>query len=68
VRPWYEELFVNYARTYAREVFTQGTVQEVDFIEAEIGGDREVSILDVGCGTGRPALELARRGDRGWGV
>jgi len=62
VRPWYEELFGNYARTYDREVFTKGTVQEVDFIEAELGGDRSVTILDVGCGTGRHAIELARRG------
>jgi SAM-dependent methyltransferase len=59
---WYEELFTNYARTYDKEQFTQGTIAEVDFIEQEIGGDRSRRILDIGCGTGRHAIELARRG------
>ncbi len=62
MKPWYEELFSNYARSYDREAFTQGTLQEVEFIEAEIAADRHVRILDIGCGTGRHAMELARRG------
>jgi 2-polyprenyl-3-methyl-5-hydroxy-6-metoxy-1,4-benzoquinol methylase len=62
VKRWYEELFTDYAAAYDREVFTQGTLQEVGFIEREIRGDRGVRILDVGCGTGRHAIELARRG------
>ncbi len=36
MKPWYEELFSNYAQTYDRECFTQGTLQEVTFIETEI--------------------------------
>lgn len=62
MKQWYEELFENFAETYDREVFTQGTLQEADFIESEIGGDRSLRILDIGCGTGRHAVELARRG------
>jgi len=62
MKQWYEILFENYAHSYDREVFTQGTVQEVDFIEQEIGFDKTTRILDIGCGTGRHAIELAKRG------
>ncbi|NLS93878.1 MAG: methyltransferase domain-containing protein [Planctomycetaceae bacterium] len=59
---WYETLFANYGKTYDTEPFTQGTVGEVDFVERELGGDRAKRILDIGCGTGRHAIELAGRG------
>ena len=68
MKPWYKELFENYAQTYDREVFTQGTLQECDFIERETGGDQSRKILDVGCGTGRHDIELARRGYRVTGI
>ncbi|HNQ88928.1 MAG TPA: class I SAM-dependent methyltransferase [Verrucomicrobiota bacterium] len=68
MKPWYEELFSNYARAYDRECFTQGTQQESDFIESEIGADKNVRILDIGCGTGRHAIELARRGYQVTGI
>ena len=47
---------------YDRYAHTKGTVQEVDHVVGALGlapGDR---VLDVGCGTGRHAIELARRG------
>jgi len=68
MKKWYEQLFENYAEAYDREPFTQGTKGEVDFIEKEIKKDRAARILDIGCGTGRHALELARRGYRVVGV
>lgn len=62
MKQWYEEFFENYAESYDKEVFTQGTVGEVDFIEKEIDYDKTKRILDIGCGTGRHAVELAKRG------
>jgi len=59
---WYERLFANYAETYENEVFTRGTLGECDFIEQEIGFNRQARILDIGCGTGRHSVELAKRG------
>ncbi len=59
---WYETLFANFAKTYDKECFTQGTVGEVDFVERELGGDRSKRILDIACGTGRHAIELGKRG------
>ena len=61
-KQWYESLFENYGQTYDRESFTHGTVGECDFIEKEINFDKSLKILDVGCGTGRHAIELTKRG------
>jgi len=65
---WYEELFTDYAKTYDQEAFTQGSLQETDFIEQELGYDKSKRILDIGCGTGRHAIELAKRGYKVTGI
>jgi 2-polyprenyl-3-methyl-5-hydroxy-6-metoxy-1,4-benzoquinol methylase len=61
-KQWYESLFENYGKKYDNESYTHGTVGECDFIEKEINFDKSLKILDVGCGTGRHAIELTKRG------
>jgi SAM-dependent methyltransferase len=47
---------------YLRNAFTKGTAQEIDFLHAALELAPGQTVLDVGCGPGRHALELARRG------
>ncbi len=68
MKQWYETLFENYGQKYDSESFVQGTIGECDFIEQEISFNKSVKILDVGCGTGRHAIELAKRGYQVTGI
>ena len=62
MKQWYESLFENYGVKYDKEIFTQGTIGECNFIEEEISYNKSSRILDIGCGTGRHSIELAKRG------
>jgi SAM-dependent methyltransferase len=61
-RLWWEDLFNDdYLRTTER-VSDEQIAAEVVFIEESLGVEHGGALLDLACGTGRHAIELARRG------
>jgi SAM-dependent methyltransferase len=59
---WFEAVAAHLGSAYLRYSFTYGTEQEVGFLVEELGLGPGSLVLDVGCGPGRHARALARRG------
>jgi SAM-dependent methyltransferase len=59
---WFEDLADHLGAAYLRYSFTKGTAQEVDFLVERLALEPGDRVLDVGCGPGRHAHELGRRG------
>ena len=64
----WELFFDRHAPHYMDNTFTKNTIEEVEFIIKELKLPAGSYILDVGCGTGRHSIELARRGYKMTGV
>jgi SAM-dependent methyltransferase len=61
-RHWFEDVADHLGSAYLRYSFTKGTDQEVSFLVDSLGLAPGARILDVGCGPGRHAHALGRRG------
>lgn len=58
----FEDLADHLGSAYLRYSFTKGTEQEVGFLVGALGLEPGMRVLDVGCGPGRHAHALGRRG------
>src|SRR5262249_10292445 len=58
----------DYLHFYEETLRQEDTLAQVAFVERELGLASGSTIVDLGCGHGRHALELARRGHRVLGI
>ena len=61
-RLWWEELFNDDYLRACEKLTDEQIAHEVDFVEDSLGIEKGGAVLDLACGTGRHAIELARRG------
>ncbi len=66
-KPW-RTFFNGHAPEYDDNIFTKATEAEIAFLLENLDLAPGAAILDVGCGTGRHAVELGKRGFRVTGL
>ncbi|MFQ3669380.1 MAG: class I SAM-dependent methyltransferase [Fimbriimonadaceae bacterium] len=64
----WREFFDSHAPHYDKNEFTKWTATEVSFLIEKLQLEPGQHLVDIGCGTGRHAVEFARRGFRVTGV
>jgi len=64
----WEDFFDKHAPYYMQNVFTKNTEAEIKFLLEELNLPDSSAILDIGCGTGRHSVELAKLGFQMTGV
>lgn len=58
----WEEFFDGHAPEYMQNVFARNSAREAAFLDEVLALPDGARLLDIGCGTGRHAVEMARRG------
>lgn len=66
--PWEDRRFAEESLKRMDARFLPGTLQEVSFLEKVLGLEPKGSLLDLGCGAGRHAIEFASRGYKVVGI
>lgn len=63
-----DEYDARFARLESQGRYLHGEADLVEWLVPTVGASGDAVVLDAGCGTGRVAIELARRGHRVVGV
>lgn len=64
----WQQFFDGIAPDYDSEVFTRNTQAEVEFLCEELKLPENAHILEIGCGTGRHSVALAKKGFKVTGI
>jgi SAM-dependent methyltransferase len=64
----WQTFFDGHAPIYMKNVFTKNTKAEIPFLLKILKLTKGDKILDIGCGTGRHSIELAKRGYQMTGI
>jgi SAM-dependent methyltransferase len=64
----WQDFFDGHAPNYMQNIFTKNTKAEIPFLLKILKLPKSAKILDIGCGTGRHSIELAKRGYRMTGI